>query len=609
MKKILEYLFIIISLILVFINTGCNTKSVNDTMIHELMQAENVMFSHPDSALSILQSMPIPSPEKDKENNALWSLLVTQAKYKRMMKIPSDSLIKVAYDYYKRTDNARRKAMSALYMGSVNYDLGNIEEATLFYLEAKFEMEKTVDYKLGYLVMSSLGNIYLYRNLVDYAFEACNQAYDYAIKDSNKRYQMTSLRYLARCYYLRGNLEECIHTYQSSSKLALELDKIDFYFKLQLELAMVYANSQQFNQALTIAKKLPFSPQKLLLIGQTYFSLNKVDSAYSYLKKGLYTDNIYTKKSIYEVLYKLCENSKYNKYMKDCCDSLLLYKDSIWILDKSKEIILYKEKYDAERLKAEKQRLELEKADATLGWMLTIVIVLFLIIMLIYVYLRKKNAMRQKEEELMSFALLLHKKELEIDKNQLYITELEKQYNKINKKEELYIEQNKIVEDLKKDNEQLVLEKKMLNEKIASYSVSSHEVTNVKILSDKLHMMKKREHELCLQVLKQSPVLYKLHLNPVYLNDTELRELCAIASDVFQNFSQRLLDAIPSLSDHEVILCNLIKLRFSIPEISIFLNIASTSVSRSKHRIKNKIFSELNINQTDKSLDIWIWEF
>lgn len=34
----------------------------------------------------------------------------------------------------------------------------------------------------------------------------------------------------------------------------------------------------------------------------------------------------------------------------------------------------------------------------------------------------------------MSFALLLHEKELEIDKNQSYITELEKQYNKINQK-------------------------------------------------------------------------------------------------------------------------------------------------------------------------------
>lgn len=600
------YTYIICSILTL---VGCSKRNIDNSPLPELTRAESVMFDHPDSALHILESMPMPSARWEKENHALWCLLTTQAQYKQMMKIKSDSLIHIAYDYYKLTDNARRKAMSALYMGGVNYDMGDVEKSISLYLEAKTEMEKTMDYKLGYLIMSGLENIYLYRNLVDYALEACNQAYDYAVKDSNKRYQMTSLRYLARCYYLRGYLEKCIHIYQSASKQALELNENDFYNALQLELAMVYANSQRFSQALIIAKELPFSSQKLLLMGQTYLSLNKVDSAYFYLKRALYTDNIYTKKSVYEVLYKLCEDPNYNQYMKICCDSLLLYKDSIMILDRSKEIISYKEKYDAEKLKAEKQRLELEKSDVTFWWMLTIVMVLFLVIIMIYIYLRKKLIIHKKEEELMSFALLLHEKELEIDKNQSYITELEKQYNKINQKEELYIEQSKIVENLKKDNEQLVLEKQLLYEKMSLYSVSSYEVTNIKILSDKLHMMEKREHELCLQILAQSPVLHKLHMNPVYLNDTELKDLCAISNDIFQNFSQRLLNAIPSLSDYEIVLCNLIKLRFSIPEISIFLNIASTSVSRSKHRIKNKIFSQFNMNHKEKSLDVWLWEF
>lgn len=550
------YTYIICSILTL---VGCSKRNIDNSPLPELTRAESVMFDHPDSALHILESMPMPSARWEKENHALWCLLTTQAQYKQMMKIKSDSLIHIAYDYYKLTDNARRKAMSALYMGGVNYDMGDVEKSISLYLEAKTEMEKTMDYKLGYLIMSGLGNIYLYRNLVDYALEACNQAYDYAVKDSNKRYQMTSLRYLARCYYLRGYLEKCIHIYQSASKQALELNENDFYNALQLELAMVYANSQRFSQALIIAKELPFSSQKLLLMGQTYLSLNKVDSAYFYLKRALYTDNIYTKKSVYEVLYKLCEDPNYNQYMKICCDSLLLYKDSIMILDRSKEIISYKEKYDAEKLKAEKQRLELEKSDVTFWWMLTIVMVLFLVIIMIYIYLRKKLIIHKKEEELMSFALLLHEKELEIDKNQSYITELEKQYNKINQKEELYIEQSKIVENLKKDNEQLVLEKQLLYEKMSLYSVSSYEVTNIKILSDKLHMMEKREHELCLQILAQSPVLHKLHMNPVYLNDTELKDLCAISNDIFQNFSQRLLNAIPSLSDYEIVLCNLIR--------------------------------------------------
>ena len=47
--------------------------------------------------------------------------------------------------------------MSALYMGDINYELGKIEEAMQYYLEGKTEVEKTEDYKTGYLIMSSFG--------------------------------------------------------------------------------------------------------------------------------------------------------------------------------------------------------------------------------------------------------------------------------------------------------------------------------------------------------------------------------------------------------------------------------------------------------------------
>ena len=84
----------------------------------------------------------LPSARWNKENHALWCLLVTQAQYKQALKIPSDSLVRIAYDYYKPTKNARRKAMSALYMGGVNYNLGNIEESIRFYLEPRLKWRR-----------------------------------------------------------------------------------------------------------------------------------------------------------------------------------------------------------------------------------------------------------------------------------------------------------------------------------------------------------------------------------------------------------------------------------------------------------------------------------
>ena len=591
-------IYAVIILYSILIISGCNGNKTANKLIPELEQAEKVMFDHPDSSLHILESMEIPSSRTDKENHALWCLLTSQAKVKQLMKISSDSLVRIAYDYYKPTNNARRKAMSALYMGNINYNLGHIEEAMKYYLEGKSEVEKTEDYKTGYLIMSSLGKLYLYRNLTDYALESCTKAYDYAVRDSNLRYQMGALQYLARCYCISNKLPKAIESYQRCSAIAAELGlkNTDYYYDIQHEIALVYTNSHKIEKSLSILQSFPIEYRPFSLIGKNYFRLGKLDSAFYYLNKALNTDNVYAKASIYEYLYRLSKNPKYNQYLKTYCDSLLFYNDSIIAMDKGKEIIAYKEKYNNEKLVTEKQKLELEKANITYWWMFTIVIVLLLGILLIYIYLRKRIAIQKKEEELTSLALQLHQKELEVEKNESYIVELQSQFEKNNKKEELYMVQVEELKNLKKENERLSLEKNLLYEKIASYSISSQE-------------LEKREKELCSLLLAQIPFLRQLHLKPAYLNDTELSDICQITDNIFHHFTQRLSKAISSLSEHEIILCCLIKLRFSITEIAVFLNIAPTSVSRSKLRIKNKIYAELGEDSKEKSLDIWLWEY
>ena len=85
------------------LNIQCSGNGKEKTPLPELVHAESVMFDHPDSALHILKAMPMPSARWNKENHALWCLLVTQAQYKQALKIPSDSLVRIAYDYYKPT--------------------------------------------------------------------------------------------------------------------------------------------------------------------------------------------------------------------------------------------------------------------------------------------------------------------------------------------------------------------------------------------------------------------------------------------------------------------------------------------------------------------------
>lgn len=433
MRKITHYILYILIAFTALLNIQCSGNGKEKTPLPELVHAESVMFDHPDSALHILEDMPMPSARWDKENHALWCLLVTQAQVKLIMKISSDSLVRIAYDYYKPTDNARRKAMAALYMGDINYDLGNIEEAMQYYLEGKTEMEKTDDYKTGYLIMSSLGKLYLYRNFERYAFEACSKAYDYAVEDSNKRYQMVSLQYLARCYCLLDKLPAAIKTYQKCMEIALELglENDKYYYGVQQETALVYTNSCEYEKSLSILRPFPVKYRSNSLIGKNLFSLGKLDSAFYYLNKALNTDNVYTKESVYRYLYRLCDNSKYRQYLKTYCDSLLYYNDSIIALDKGKEIIAYKEKYDHQKLITEQQRLKLEKADAQRMIFIITICLIVVIAVVAYLYqkrlVRKETTIRKQSEQLQDYMLQLHEYETQLMQNNRYMEELKEQ--------------------------------------------------------------------------------------------------------------------------------------------------------------------------------------
>ena len=104
---------IIAVLIIVIICLSACTPKNDDTtvLLSELTQAESVMYEHPDSSLHILQEMQVPA-SSDKLQKATWALLLTQAKYKNYVEELADStLINIAYDYFMKQDNPRRKAM------------------------------------------------------------------------------------------------------------------------------------------------------------------------------------------------------------------------------------------------------------------------------------------------------------------------------------------------------------------------------------------------------------------------------------------------------------------------------------------------------------------
>ena len=620
MRKITHYILYILIAYTAFLNIQCSGNGKEKTPLPELVHAESVMFDYPDSALHILEAMPMPSARRDKENHALWCLLVTQAKVKQLMKTSSDSLVRIAYNYYKPTDNARRKAMSALYMGDINYELGNIEEAMQYYLEGKTEVEKTDDYKTGYLIMFSLGKLYLFRNFADYALEVCTAAYDYAVKDSNKRYQMTALRYLARSYCLTNELTKAIDTYNKCASLALELglgtDR--YYYSIQKEIALVYTNSWKFEKSLEILKALPKMYQPSLLIGTNYLMLNQYDSAYFYLNKDLNTDNVYTKKSIYKALYQLGDTPEYRKYLKSYCDSLLFYTDSVMSLDKGKEIIAYKEKYDHQKLITEQQRLKLEKADAQRMLFIITICLIVVIAVVAYFYqkriVRKETTIRKQSEQLQDYMLQLHEYETRLMQNNRYMDELQEQISRqeVNAEDiESYREQ---IDSLQSENGRLSENINTLQQHIAEYTSkldkARRDTEKFRSISEENLNLKQRERMLADYVVDNYSLVKELREKCRVLDDMEWETLEQMCESTYGNFVSRLQVICPTLTKQELHLCILIKLRFSNTQMSEIFGVSVSSVSQKKFRLKKHLSDSLEGGLPEEmTLDRWVAEF
>lgn len=597
---------------------GCRNKITEIRPLPELIHAESVMFDHPDSALHILETMPMPSARWDKENHALWCLLLTQAQYKQMMKIPSDSLVRIAYDYYKPTNNARRKAMSALYMGDINYELRNIEKAMQYYLEGKTEVEKTDDYKTGYLVMISLCRLYLYRDFADYALEASRKAYDYAVKDSNKRYQLASLKYLARCYCISDSLSKAIDTYHKCSELTLELNLENYYYDIQSEIALVYMHKGDIKKSLEIIKSFPITYQRASLMGKDYYLLGQMDSAYFFLNKALKTDNIYTKVSAYQYLYKLGDIPKYRKYLKTYCDSLLFYNDSIIAIDKGKEIVAYKEKYDHQKLITEQQRLKLEKAETQRILIVVTLCLVVLIAITIYLYqkrlVRKEATIRRQSEQLQDYMLQLHDNESRLMQNRQYLVELKAQLAAHEDDADGHREEQEQMERLEAENNRLQTTIQSLQQRIGEYSSrlnnARKDMEQLRNLSEEALKLKEREHRLTDRLVDSHPLMAELQKKCRTLSEAEWQKLVQLCNDTWDGFTTRLQARYPQLTEQELRLCLLIRLRFSNVQLAAIFAVSPASISQKKFRLKKHLseWGESGFPE-EMTLDRWLTEF
>ena len=611
-----KYAGLIISIITSLISCTHN-KNYTTTFQPELAKAEAIMYRYPDSALHILQGIQPDNPSNN-EQYATWALLMTQAQYKNQIE-QSDSLINIAYSYFINQDNAQRKALALYYKGILCHESHHAEDALSFYLEATTEIEKTNDYQLGFLINSEIGLMYLYRKLNDYAMEYFEKAHHNAELSNNQTYIAFSFIYIARAFSQKKQYNKAIEYYEKAIKIGQVNNYPTILASAMNETSFLFLKTGENKKALQYAKdciKIKKTDQRIFSLGDTYRYLKMYDSAYFYLNQACLSPNIHTARSAYQALYYISQEEKDYKKAVEYSNKLWFYQDSIGKTDRNKALIEMQEKYDQQKIINENNLSQIKKDRIIRNVLIALIILSFIIAITNYLYQRKivsqKQEISEKEEKIRYFTMKIHENETLINRNKMRIEELTIQMEGSQEIKEQWKEQNKIRQEIQQQNEMLKLENNKLQNHISNYAQSlkekSKELEAMEHLSEENQYLHKREAFLCNQLINQTELFNKLKTTK-YIDDQLWQEIKEKIDLLFDNYTKRLYHQIPSLTDGDIQICCLIKLRFSNGDIANMLAISPTSVSKRKLRLKERIVQEIGSLGENQSLDLWLMEY
>ena len=611
-----KYAGLIISIIISLISCTHN-KNYPTAFQPELAKAEAMMYRYPDSALHILQGIQ-PDIPSENEQYATWALLMTQAQYKNQIE-QSDSLINIAYSYFTKHDNAQRKALALYYKGILRHESHHAEDALSFYLEAATEIEKTNDYQLGFLINSEVGLMYLYRKLNDYAMEYFEKAHHNAELSDNQTYIAFSFIYIARAFSQKKQYNKAIEYYEKAIKIGQVNNYPTILASAMNETSFLFLKIGENKKALQYAKdciKIKKTDQRIFSLGDTYRYLKMYDSAYFYLNQASLSPNIHTARSAYQALFYISQEEKDYKKAVEYSNKLWFYQDSIGKTDRNKALIEMQEKYDQQKIINENNLSQIKKDRIIRNVLIALIILSFIIAITNYLYQRKivsqKQEILEKEEKIRYFTMKIHENETLINRNKMRIEELTIQMEGSLEIKEQWKEQNKIRQEIQQQNEMLKLENNKLQNHISNYAQSlkekSKELEAMEHLSEENQYLHKREAFLCNQLINQTELFNKLKTTK-YIDDQLWQEIKEKIDLLFDNYTKRLYHQIPSLTDGDIQICCLIKLRFSNGDIANMLAISPTSVSKRKLRLKERIVQEIGSLGENQSLDLWLMEY
>lgn len=605
------YILLILWIIIVSACTQNNTKLYKD-----LTDAEECMWKQPEKALQILQNINKDSIS-DNLNYATWCLLYTQAQDRNYITHSSDSLISIALDFFMKQDNPKRKAEAWFYKGQVKADQKLIKEAIECYVIAK-EWAKNIDDDPIFvsLIHNTLGSKYRYQKLYNEAINETKIALQYIEPINKSIFNSHYYSELGRAYSEMGKIDSALYFFHLSLANAHEINDEKTEAMALGELGTIYMQKKQYKTALAFTQQCLYLneknektislPKDYYAIGAIYFYMNLLDSAQYYFEKSLQSQNLYTIRGAYKALYYINDEKQNFKQAIHYNNLYMQYNDSIQSMAKTKDIAEIQQKFDNERLIKEKAQRE--------NYILYIIIFSVCVLgftIFLYQITIKKNKARIKDFNNKIFFL-----SEQIKENTSIITEKENTIQKLKSLTSLDKEKissyNHQIEEYYKEIDYYKSQNQYLNSLLEENKSESKQDMNsdclLEIRNNQIKQLKNNNKAL-MKFLQKNCLEFNHILNNIHYTE-DYTNIISLTDSIYNGFSKKLQLSFPTLTDKDIIICCLIKLKFSIKQIATMESVEPSSISKKKQRIGNKIKQVCpDWNKGGKDLDEFIEEW
>lgn len=246
---------------LVMLVTFCSACS-NTEIRKKLDLAETLLQPQPDSCLTIMESI-VPSGLKTKGEKARYALLMSAAKDKNYIDVASDSLIRIAVDYYSVRKDRLHRMMANYYQGLALNNAGEYTAAIVALEKAEKDALDLDDHLYAGLILLRKGDIYT-KTLNNPATQSClMEAINHFKYLDNPDYAAYTELGLAISYINSHNFTKAKQ--QLESVHAYNNDNLNDYYSLEKAVIMI-----ELDENLTEAIRLLRNSPKSLFNSQDY---------------------------------------------------------------------------------------------------------------------------------------------------------------------------------------------------------------------------------------------------------------------------------------------------------------------------------------------------